>query len=237
MSIWPHAMLKRRPSSDVDLVRPVMACLVAVYGAECGRGDVGRDRSVVDDPAALRLLRFHQQEGLLRAEKRPRQVDVHHRLPLFDGQLLERRAARGDARVVEQHVQPPEPLARRGEKGSNRIRIADVGWDDERVCAMRSGLDDRLLQQRLAAAGQHHGVVRVEQTDRHGPANTGPCSRDNRHLGSRVHVATLTRTLHEDTRHRPSNASRGSRNNSACGSRHGQHQRNGGDDIGPVERF
>src|SRR5919198_3508243 len=27
-----------RPSNEVDLVRPVMACLVAVYGAELGRG-------------------------------------------------------------------------------------------------------------------------------------------------------------------------------------------------------
>jgi hypothetical protein len=30
MSICPHAILNRRPSSDVDLVSPVMACLVAV---------------------------------------------------------------------------------------------------------------------------------------------------------------------------------------------------------------
>ncbi len=30
MSIWPQAMLYLRPSSEVDLVRPVMACLVAV---------------------------------------------------------------------------------------------------------------------------------------------------------------------------------------------------------------
>ena len=30
MSIWPHAMLNRRPSSDDDFVRPVIACLVAV---------------------------------------------------------------------------------------------------------------------------------------------------------------------------------------------------------------
>jgi hypothetical protein len=27
-----------RPSSDVDLVSPVIACFVAVYGAELGRG-------------------------------------------------------------------------------------------------------------------------------------------------------------------------------------------------------
>ena len=38
MSIWPHATLYLRPSSEVDLVRPVMACLVDVYGAESGRG-------------------------------------------------------------------------------------------------------------------------------------------------------------------------------------------------------
>src|SRR5258708_1128420 len=38
MSICPHAMSYGRPSSDVDLVRPVIACLVAVYGAEYGRG-------------------------------------------------------------------------------------------------------------------------------------------------------------------------------------------------------
>ena len=38
MSIWPQAMSYLRPSSAVDLVSPVIACLVAVYGAEFGRG-------------------------------------------------------------------------------------------------------------------------------------------------------------------------------------------------------
>src|SRR5215813_5106823 len=38
MSICPHAMLYFRPSREVDFVRPVMACLVAVYGAEFGLG-------------------------------------------------------------------------------------------------------------------------------------------------------------------------------------------------------
>src|SRR5256886_10345923 len=38
MSIWPHAMSYLRPSSDADLVKPVIACFVAVYGAEFGRG-------------------------------------------------------------------------------------------------------------------------------------------------------------------------------------------------------
>jgi hypothetical protein len=41
MSICPHAMLYLRPSREVDLVRPLMACLVDVSGAELGRGVVG----------------------------------------------------------------------------------------------------------------------------------------------------------------------------------------------------
>ena len=38
MSIWPHAMLYLRPSSEVDLVRPVTAVLGGRVGAESGRG-------------------------------------------------------------------------------------------------------------------------------------------------------------------------------------------------------
>src|SRR5258708_74622 len=38
MSIWLHAMSYLRPSRDVDLVKPVIACFVAVYGAEFGLG-------------------------------------------------------------------------------------------------------------------------------------------------------------------------------------------------------
>ena len=38
MSICPQVMPCARPSSAMDFVRPVMACFVAVYGAELGRG-------------------------------------------------------------------------------------------------------------------------------------------------------------------------------------------------------
>src|SRR2546425_1196450 len=38
ISIWPQAMSYFRPSRDVALVSPVIACLVEVYGAELGRG-------------------------------------------------------------------------------------------------------------------------------------------------------------------------------------------------------
>src|SRR6478752_1067779 len=38
MSIWLQAMSYLRQSNDVDFVSPVIACLVAVYGAELGLG-------------------------------------------------------------------------------------------------------------------------------------------------------------------------------------------------------
>src|SRR5262245_18375095 len=37
-STWPTAMPYLRPSSDAAFVRPVTACLGAVYGEEFGRG-------------------------------------------------------------------------------------------------------------------------------------------------------------------------------------------------------
>ena len=40
-SIWPHAMSYLRPSSEVDLVSPVIACFVDVYATENGRGASG----------------------------------------------------------------------------------------------------------------------------------------------------------------------------------------------------
>ena len=59
MSICPQAMLYFRPSSEVDLVSPVIACLVAVYGAELGRGDVAEI-----DPATFEKIPspFHRSK-------------------------------------------------------------------------------------------------------------------------------------------------------------------------------
>jgi hypothetical protein len=48
MSIWPHAISWARPSSEADFVSPVTPCLVAVYGAEKGRG-----RSAETDPLLM----------------------------------------------------------------------------------------------------------------------------------------------------------------------------------------
>ena len=55
-------------------------------------------------------------------------------------------SASGGTGVVEQQVQPPEGIARRGKKGSHRCGIADVGRHDERVRGLHAGLVGRLFQ-------------------------------------------------------------------------------------------
>ena len=108
MSIWPQAMSYLRPSSDVDLVSPVIACFDAVYGAEFGARRVRRDRAVVDDAAAARRLILHQPERLLRAQKRAGEIGVDDLAPFLERHVLERQERRVHAGVVEQHVEPAE---------------------------------------------------------------------------------------------------------------------------------
>ena len=72
MSIWPQAMSYFRPSSDVDLVRPVIACLVAVYGAEFGRGAWAEIEPLLMIRPPRGVLRLHDPERLLGAQERRR---------------------------------------------------------------------------------------------------------------------------------------------------------------------
>ena len=111
MSIWPQAMSYLRPSSDVDLVSPVIACLVAVYGAEFGTRRMRRDRSVVDDAPPRGVWSFIIRIACLRAQERAGEVDVDDVLPLRERQLFEVDRRRAHARVVEQHVETPEGVA------------------------------------------------------------------------------------------------------------------------------
>ena len=130
MSIWPQAMSYLRPSSEVDLVRPVMACLVAVYGAEFGRGACAEIEPLlmIRPPRGCWLL--HDPECFLRAQKRAGEIRVDHRLPLFVSQILERAADR-HASIVEQQIEPAESFFRLRKKLANGGGIGDIRRHDE----------------------------------------------------------------------------------------------------------
>ena len=80
---FPDAMFRRRvgPSSD------------EAHGA--------RERSVVDDPATLRVLAFHQPKRLLGTEKRSTQVGLDNALPLFVGHLVDFARRDADSGVIK----------------------------------------------------------------------------------------------------------------------------------------
>ena len=94
---------------------------------------VRRDRPVVDDAPATRLLALHDPERFLRAQEDPGHVHVHHLLPLLVGEVFQRHGGRPHPGVVEEHVEAPERLLRLREEGAHRGRIGDVGRHHERA--------------------------------------------------------------------------------------------------------
>ena len=95
------------------------------------------ERPVVDDPPAARLLGRHRTERRLRAQERAGQVRVHDPLPVLVVDLVI-GTRKPDAGVVEQQVDAPVALQRRGEQRRDRRRVGDVGGHDEPVAVARA---------------------------------------------------------------------------------------------------
>ena len=79
--------------------------------------------TVVDDPSSLRVLFFHNPESFLGAEKSPCEIDIDHRFPLFDSQVLKRDGRSTDACIVEEQVQSSKLLFCYSEKGLYRSGV------------------------------------------------------------------------------------------------------------------
>ena len=96
---------------------------------------MGRDRAVVDDPPASRLLAFHEPERLPCTEKHAREIGVHDRFPLAVGKILEGDSGRVDTGVVEQQIDATEHLFYFLKQHLHGIRIADIGGNGHRTRA------------------------------------------------------------------------------------------------------
>ena len=77
-----------------------------------------------------RLRRDHVRDHVAPDDPRALEVDVDHRVPLGLGQLVGEPVG-ADAGVVEQQVDAAEALDRRGDGGSDRCVVADVGDRDQ----------------------------------------------------------------------------------------------------------
>ena len=87
---------------------------------------VGGDRAVVDDAPAPWLLPAHHPEGLSGAQKGAGEVDVHHGLPLGEGDFVGIVGRGSHAGVVEEQVHPAVSADRRLEQLPDRGLVGHI---------------------------------------------------------------------------------------------------------------
>ena len=172
----------------------------AGYGVLGGRvrcrvrpGHMGGDRSVVDDPAALRILILHDPEGLLRAEEGTRQVDVHHGLPLLGRQLFEEHRGRPGPGVVEQQVQAAVGCLRFREEALDLRCDTHVRGHDQQPVRGIAGIGHGRLQGFFSPAREDHAVACVQKRQGTGLADAGTRAGDDGDFGGFTHAVLLSR--------------------------------------------
>ena len=116
----------------------------------------------------------------MRAKKRAVEIDVDHRLPLREGQFVERDRGRAGAGVVEQEIEPAEVALDRGEQSLNGLRIADVARRGDRAPPEAHDLARCLVQ--LVAPPRHnrHMPPGARERERRRLADPGAAAGDQR---------------------------------------------------------
>src|SRR3546814_14940860 len=87
-----------------------------------GARRMGRDRSIIDNAPATRVLFFHQAKGALRTQEGAGQVDVDGGLPLFVVQFFQRYGTREDACIVEPNIQEAKMRSEERRVGKECVR-------------------------------------------------------------------------------------------------------------------
>src|SRR3954454_14726971 len=111
-----------------------------------------RDRAVVDDAAAHRLLVLHDAGGPVGAQAGAVADRANDAAPLGPFEVLD---LGGGAKtgVVEQNVEPPEGRLGLGTPRLDRAGIADIGRHTERLDLQRLDLADAGLQWLRSTSG------------------------------------------------------------------------------------
>ena len=130
----------------------MIACFVAVYGAELGRGTYADSEPLLTIRPPRGDLTLHDPERLAGAEEGAGQVRVDDVRPLLDGELLERDGRSADAGVVEEQVEAAEAGLHLGEGPLDGGRAADVALERDRAAA------------ELGRRGFERGTVRPART-------------------------------------------------------------------------
>ena len=106
---------------------------------------MGRDRAVVHDPPALRVLPAHPAESGAGAEEHAGDVQIDHGAELLRVHLVDEGRLAEGAGVVEEHVDPPGPVGEPVERRLDRALVGDVGGEAEGVLRSLRHLAQHLL--------------------------------------------------------------------------------------------
>ena len=151
---------------------------------------VRRDRAVVDDTPALRLLFLEHADRFLRTHEAGGQVEIDDALPLLEWDVLHRSGRQSHAGVVEQEIQASEGFFRLGEQLLDIGLFGDVGGDADHFPGPRFCHGDGLVQFLLAAAGDDDVPAVGLQMQRCGAADAGAAAGDDCNL-VRCHDASF----------------------------------------------
>jgi hypothetical protein len=69
-----------------------------------------RDRAVIDDAAATRILQLHDLDGFARAKEWSGRIDINNALPFLERHVFKGHALRKGAGIVEQEIETAELL-------------------------------------------------------------------------------------------------------------------------------
>lgn len=103
-----------------------------------------RDRADVDNAADT--LRLHDSQRGAGAQEGASQVDRHHLFPRGQRQFVERPAIEGSG-VIDQHVEPAEPLQDRAEQRLDRGLVGHIGGPGQYVGAKAIDFGGSCLEQ------------------------------------------------------------------------------------------
>ena len=189
MSIWPQAMSYARPSSDVDLVRPVTACFAAVYGAESGRGTLAEIEPLLMIRPPRGDWRFMMRNASCVQRNVPVRLVSTHGRPLLErrGPRAARRARRCPALLNSRSSRPNRSSI------SAKSAATDSGSRTSQVTATAPAPASAAaaLERFQAPSREDDREARARERDRRRPADAAARARDQR-----------------DARHRPDRRAR-----------------------------
>ena len=159
--------------------------------------DVVRQEALVSRPAAPRdpvaevddapaALGAHVRHGGVGAKKRGAKVDVHHRVPVRDREIVE-GSLHVDGRHVDEHVEPAERVNSGLHRGGTGRGIGEIGGDCDRASPGLLHEGGALLGLGLRSrVGERDVSPLARELRRHGETDPLAAS-DERRLAGKLH--------------------------------------------------